>query len=140
MSGLHDPPRGESDTRPRLIGHVDELRVRSQTEKYELSHLYKAKIKDMGSAGRNGGGYYTPRPLIRAMVQVVKPQIGERLYGRACGSASSCASRPITLAVWALAPVYLRDHVPSPQEPWLAPRRLIESPDNHSGEDNGNHR
>jgi type I restriction enzyme M protein len=41
----------------------------------------------MGNAGRNGGEYYTPRPLIRAMVRVVKPQIGERIYDGACGSA-----------------------------------------------------
>jgi hypothetical protein len=47
-----------------IIDHVDELRFRSQTEKHELSHLYEAKIKNMGNAGRNGGEYYTPRPLI----------------------------------------------------------------------------
>src|SRR5467141_3186046 len=41
----------------------------------------------MGNAGRNGGEYYTPRPLIRAIVQVVKPQIGERVYDGAVGSA-----------------------------------------------------
>ena len=41
----------------------------------------------MGNAGRNGGEYYTPRPLIRAMVQVVQPKIGERIYDGACGSA-----------------------------------------------------
>jgi len=41
----------------------------------------------MGNAGRNGGEYYTPRPLIRAMVQVVNPKIGERIYDGACGSA-----------------------------------------------------
>jgi type I restriction enzyme M protein len=49
-----------------VIELVDELRFRSQTEKHELSHLYEAKIKNMGNAGRNGGEYYTPRPLIRA--------------------------------------------------------------------------
>jgi len=70
-----------------IIDHIDELRFRSQTEKYELSHLYEAKIKNMGNAGRNGGEYYTPRPLIRAIVQVVKPKIGERIYDGACGSA-----------------------------------------------------
>src|SRR5207302_324909 len=47
----------------------------------------KAKIKTMGNAGRNGGEYYTPRPLIRAIVQVVKPRIGERIYDGAVGSA-----------------------------------------------------
>ncbi|MDH4153518.1 MAG: type I restriction-modification system subunit M, partial [Nitrospira sp.] len=70
-----------------IIDHIDELRFRSQKEKHELSHLYEAKIKNMGNAGRNGGEYYTPRPLIRAMVQVVKPKIGDRIYDGACGSA-----------------------------------------------------
>jgi type I restriction enzyme M protein len=70
-----------------VIDLVDELRFRSQTEKHELSHLYEAKIKNMGNAGRNGGEYYTPRPLIRAMIRVLEPKIGERIYDGACGSA-----------------------------------------------------
>jgi type I restriction enzyme M protein len=70
-----------------IIDQIDELRFRSQTDKHELSHLYEAKIKNMGNAGRNGGEYYTPRPLIRAIVQVVKPRIGDRIYDGAVGSA-----------------------------------------------------
>jgi len=70
-----------------IIDHIDALRFRSQTEKHELSHLYEAKIRNMGNAGRNGGEYYTPRPLIRAIIKVVKPKIGERIYDGACGSA-----------------------------------------------------
>jgi type I restriction enzyme M protein len=70
-----------------IIEHIDALRFRSQLEKHELSHLYEAKIKNMGNAGRNGGEYYTPRPLIRAMVHVVRPTLGERIYDPACGSA-----------------------------------------------------
>ena len=70
-----------------IIDRIDELRFRSQTEKHELSFLYEAKIRNMGNAGRNGGEYYTPRPLIRAIVQVVKPKLGERIYDGACGSA-----------------------------------------------------
>ena len=70
-----------------IIDYIDELRFRSQTEKHELSHLYEAKIKNMGNAGRNGGEYYTPRPLIRAIVRVVQPRIGERIYDGAVGSA-----------------------------------------------------
>jgi type I restriction enzyme M protein len=66
---------------------VDGLRFRSQVEKHELSHLYEAKLQNMGNAGRNGGEYYTPRPLIRAMIRVVQPRIGERIYDGACGSA-----------------------------------------------------
>jgi type I restriction enzyme M protein len=70
-----------------IIDHVDELRFRSQTEKHELSALYEEKIKRMGNAGRNGGEYYTPRPLIRAIVRVVNPRLGETIYDGACGSA-----------------------------------------------------
>jgi type I restriction enzyme M protein len=69
------------------LEYIDELRFGSQEEKHELSHLYEAKIKNMGNAGRNGGEYYTPRPLIRAMIQVVRPQLGETIYDGACGSA-----------------------------------------------------
>ena len=70
-----------------IIDLVDGLRFRSQAEKHELSHLYEAKIKNMGNAGRNGGEYYTPRPLIRAIVRVVAPKIGETIYDGAVGSA-----------------------------------------------------
>ena len=70
-----------------IIDHIDDLRFGSQVEKHELSHLYEAKIKKMGNAGRNGGEYYTPRPLIRAIVKVTAPQLGERIYDGAVGSA-----------------------------------------------------
>jgi len=66
---------------------VDALSFRSHEDKHELSHLYETKIKNMGNAGRNGGEYYTPRPLIRAMIKVIKPEIGERIYDGAVGSA-----------------------------------------------------
>lgn len=70
-----------------IIDHVDELEFRSQNAKHELSALYEEKIKRMGNAGRNGGEYYTPRPLIRAMIKVLDPKVGETIYDGACGSA-----------------------------------------------------
>ena len=70
-----------------IIDQIDELRFQSQTEKHELSHLYEAKIKNMGNAGRNGGEYYTPRPLIRAIVAVTAPRLGETICDPAVGSA-----------------------------------------------------
>src|SRR5690606_37379147 len=69
-----------------ILEYADELPFRSSTDKHELSHLYETKIKNMGNAGRNGGQYYTPRPLIRAMIQVTDPKIGERVYDGAAGS------------------------------------------------------
>ena len=70
-----------------VIERIDELSFNTQAEKHELSHLYEAKIKNMGNAGRNGGEYYTPRPLIRAIIQVTNPKIGETIYDGAVGSA-----------------------------------------------------
>lgn len=70
-----------------VLNIVDELRFKSQKEKHELSHLYEAKIKNMGNAGRNGGEYYTPRPLIKTIVKVVAPEIGDTIYDGAVGSA-----------------------------------------------------
>lgn len=69
-----------------VINLVDELRFRSSKEKHELSALYEDKIKNMGNAGRNGGEYYTPRPLEKVIVKVIAPQIGETVYDGAGGS------------------------------------------------------
>jgi type I restriction enzyme M protein len=70
-----------------VINLIDQLRFRTHAEKHEMSHLYEDKIKNMGNAGRNGGEYYTPRPLIRTIVKVVDPQIGQTIYDPAAGSA-----------------------------------------------------
>ena len=70
-----------------VINLIDELRFQSKSEKHEMSHLYESKIQNMGNAGRNGGEYYTPRPLIKTIVKVVAPEIGNRVYDGAVGSA-----------------------------------------------------
>lgn len=70
-----------------VINRIDELRFRTSAEKHEMSHLYEDKIKNMGNAGRNGGEYYTPRPLITTIVKVVAPKVGETIYDGAVGSA-----------------------------------------------------
>ncbi|MFN8274911.1 MAG: class I SAM-dependent DNA methyltransferase [Flavobacteriaceae bacterium] len=70
-----------------VINLIDQLRFRTHAEKHEMSHLYEDKIKNMGNAGRNGGEYYTPRPLITTIVKVVGPKIGDKIYDGAVGSA-----------------------------------------------------
>ena len=69
-----------------ILEYADSLPFRASTDKHELSHLYESKIKNMGNAGRNGGQYYTPRPLIRAMINIIDPQMGEKIYDGAAGS------------------------------------------------------
>lgn len=74
-----------------IINLIDQLRFRTHAEKHEMSHLYEDKIKNMGNAGRNGGEYYTPRPLIQTIVKVIAPQLGQTIYDGASGSAGFCA-------------------------------------------------
>jgi len=70
-----------------VINEVDNLQFRSNEQKHELSALYEEKIKNMGNAGRNGGEYYTPRPLIKSIIKVIDPKVGETVYDGAVGSA-----------------------------------------------------
>ena len=74
-----------------VINTIDGLRFRSKEDKHEMSHLYEDKIKNMGNAGRNGGEYYTPRALIKTIIKVVAPEIGNKIYDGAVGSAGFLA-------------------------------------------------
>ena len=70
-----------------VVNEVDNLQFQSNEQKHELSALYEEKIKNMGNAGRNGGEYYTPRPLIKSIIKVIDPKVGETVYDGALGSA-----------------------------------------------------
>ena len=70
-----------------IIERVDELKFQTAENRHEMTQIYEDRLRQMGNAGRNGGEYYTPRPLIRAIVRSVNPQIGETIYDGACGSA-----------------------------------------------------
>jgi type I restriction enzyme M protein len=70
-----------------ILELIDELKFQTSADIHEMSHLYEDKIKNMGNAGRNGGEYYTPRPLIKAIIKVVQPKIGQTIYDGAAGSA-----------------------------------------------------
>jgi type I restriction enzyme M protein len=70
-----------------VLDIIDGMSFKTQDQKHELSALYENRIAQMGNAGRNGGEYYTPRPLIQTMIKAIKPQLRETIYDGACGSA-----------------------------------------------------
>ena len=70
-----------------ILEQVDGLKFQTSEQRHELTFLYESSLNKMGNAGRNGGEYYTPRPLIRKIVEVVNPEIGKTVYDGACGSA-----------------------------------------------------
>jgi type I restriction enzyme M protein len=69
-----------------VIDLIQPLRFQTEEDRHELSVLYESRLGEMGNAGRDGGQYYTPRSLIRVMVRILDPQIGEKVYDGACGS------------------------------------------------------
>lgn len=70
-----------------VIERVDELKFQTSDERHEMTQIYEDRLKQMGNAGRNGGEYYTPRPLIKTIVRLLNPEIGKTFYDGACGSA-----------------------------------------------------
>lgn len=70
-----------------IINIVDTISFGNNKDKHELSSLYEDRIQNMGNTGRNGGEYYTPRPLIRTIIKTVQPKIGKTIYDGAVGSA-----------------------------------------------------
>lgn len=69
-----------------VLDIIDELDFHNQSDLFQLSIIYEKLLKDMGSDGGNSGEFYTPRPLIKTIVDVVNPQIGETIYDPAVGS------------------------------------------------------
>jgi type I restriction enzyme M protein len=70
-----------------VIERIDELKFQTADNRHEMTQIYEDRLRQMGNAGRNGGEYYTPRPLIWTIVKSVSPQVGETVYDGACGSA-----------------------------------------------------
>lgn len=70
----------------KILNIVDELTFQSQDDIFEISKIYEDILFSMGSGGGNGGEFYTPRPVVQAMVDVINPQIGQTVYDAAAGS------------------------------------------------------
>ncbi|MBD3305386.1 N-6 DNA methylase [candidate division KSB3 bacterium] len=69
-----------------VLDIVDTLNFQSQDELFELSQVYENLLLGMGNDGGNSGEFYTPRALVRAMVECVAPEPGHTIYDGAAGS------------------------------------------------------
>ena len=65
---------------------VDGIDFHSQDDIFTVSQVYEGLLKRLGSENRMAGEFYTPRPVIRFVVQLVDPQVGEEIYDPAAGS------------------------------------------------------
>ena len=69
-----------------VIGQIQKIGFGMNDDAFALSHIYEELLKNMGEGGGNAGEFYTPRPLVRVMVQMLDPQLGETIYDPACGT------------------------------------------------------
>ena len=69
-----------------VINIVNNLDFQNQKDLFELSQIYEDLLHDMGNAGGNNGEFYTPRCLIKTIVDIVDPKIGQTVYDPAAGS------------------------------------------------------
>jgi len=69
-----------------VLDIVDGIDFHSQDDIHTVSHVYEDLLRRLGSENRMAGEFYTPRPVIRFIVGLVAPQIGETVYDPAAGS------------------------------------------------------
>jgi type I restriction enzyme M protein len=69
-----------------LINKINSIHFSSSEEIHTLSHLYESMLKEMRDAAGDSGEFYTPRPVIRFMVAVIDPKLGESFLDPACGT------------------------------------------------------
>ncbi len=69
-----------------IVNLVAKINFNSSDDIHTLSHLYESMLKEMRDAAGDSGEFYTPRPVVRFMVERVAPQLGERVLDPACGT------------------------------------------------------
>ena len=69
-----------------ILNKVNAIHFTSSEEVHTLSHLYESMLREMRDASGDNGEFYTPRPVVRFMVEVTAPQLGETVLDPACGT------------------------------------------------------
>jgi type I restriction enzyme M protein len=69
-----------------IINKINDIHFSSSEEIHTLSHLYESMLREMRDAAGDSGEFYTPRPVVRFMVQVTDPRLGDTVLDPACGT------------------------------------------------------
>jgi type I restriction enzyme M protein len=69
----------------QVINKLNEIDFNNSQDKHLFGEIYEQILKDLQSAG-NAGEYYTPRAVTQFMVDMINPQMGERILDPACGT------------------------------------------------------
>ncbi|MGB2728266.1 MAG: N-6 DNA methylase [Halobacteriota archaeon] len=69
-----------------VLTKVNSINFTSTEEIHTLSHLYESMLKEMRDTAGDSGEFYTPRPVVRFIVEVIDSQLGETILDPACGT------------------------------------------------------
>jgi type I restriction enzyme M protein len=69
-----------------LVAEINRVSFVSQDDIHTMARLYESMLKEMRDAAGDAGEFYTPRPVIRFMVQQVDPRLGESVLDPAAGT------------------------------------------------------
>lgn len=69
-----------------VVNKVDGIHFTNNEEINTLSHLYESILKEMRDASGDAGEFYTPRPVVKFMVEMLDPKIGETVLDPAAGT------------------------------------------------------
>jgi len=69
-----------------IVNKINGIHFSSSEEIHTLSHLYESMLREMRDAAGDSGEFYTPRPVVRFMVEVSDPKLGESVLDPACGT------------------------------------------------------
>lgn len=69
-----------------VINLVNNIHFNSSDEIHTLGHLYEIMLREMRDAAGDSGEFYTPRPVVRFMVEVTNPRLSETVLDPACGT------------------------------------------------------
>ena len=70
----------------QVVNLIDRIHFTATEEMHTLSRLYETLLREMRDAAGDSGEFYTPRPVVRFMVQVTDPRLGETVLDPACGT------------------------------------------------------
>src|SRR5438034_1326537 len=69
-----------------VINKLNAIHFTSSEEIHTLGHLYESMLREMRDAAGDSGEFYTPRAVVRFMVAVTNPRLGETILDPACGT------------------------------------------------------
>jgi type I restriction enzyme M protein len=69
-----------------VVNKVSDIHFTSSDEIHTLGHLYESMLKEMRDAAGDSGEFYTPRAVVRFIVEVMNPRLGEVILDPACGT------------------------------------------------------